>query len=225
MSYAVSDCISKTLKFCIDSETNNVIVGHDSYTPLTKNYTNCNILGNNVHATGNNQVQLGNSQTNVYSVGGIQNTSDLRDKTLIRDTMLGIDFISKLRPVDFKWNFRNDYINTTADYEEVNGIRVPIKVHLENDGSKTRHRYHHGLIAQEVKQAMDDLGIDFGGYQDHTINGGDEQLTISYTEFIAPMIKSIHELKAEGDSLKSEILSLKAEVDSLKVRVDTMKNP
>ena len=49
---------------------------------------------------------------------------------------------------------------------------------------------------------MDELNIDFGGYQDHLINGGDDQLTISYSELIAPMIKAIQELKVEIDLLK-----------------------
>jgi hypothetical protein len=28
---------------------------------------------------------------------------------LIRDTILGLDFINKIRPVDYKWNYRGDY--------------------------------------------------------------------------------------------------------------------
>ena len=71
---------------------------------------------------------------------------------------------------------------------------------LTHDGTHTRNRYHHGLIAQEVQ----DLGIDFGGFQDHKINGGQDVLSIGYDELIAPMIKAIQELKAEIELLKAK---------------------
>jgi polyhydroxyalkanoate synthesis regulator phasin len=79
---------------------------------------------------------------------------------------------------------------------------------IPNDGSKTRSRYHHGLIAQEVKQVMDSNSVDFGGYQDHTVKGGQEQLSIAYTELIGPMIKAIQELKTEVDTLKQRITTI-----------------
>jgi hypothetical protein len=74
---------------------------------------------------------------------------------------------------------------------------------ITHDGSKKRSRYHHGLIAQEVKTVLDQQGIDFGGYQDHTINGGDDVRSIGYAELIAPMIKAIQELKARIEELEN----------------------
>jgi hypothetical protein len=204
MSYfSFSDCETKTVKLLVSTgEENNVILGHNSVSPITKNYVNCSVFGNNVNCTGSNQVQLGNSKTNLYTPSGIQQTSDSRDKIQIRNTTLGLNFINLLRPVDYKWNFRNDYKIAKQEYEMFNGVKIPIVEVLPNDGSKTRSRYHHGLLAQDVKKIMDELNIDFGGYQDHLINGGDDQLTISYSELIAPMIKAIQELKVEIDLLK-----------------------
>jgi len=72
-------------------------------------YANCSGLGYNAQITGDNQVQLGNSSTTTYAYGAVQNRSDARDKTDIRDTVLGLDFINQLRPVDFKWDMREDY--------------------------------------------------------------------------------------------------------------------
>lgn len=209
MSYSVTDSITNTLKYSISiNSENNVIIGHNSYDPLTKKYKNCNIIGNYVSCTGNSQIQLGNTLSNLYSASGLQHTSDLRDKAQIRNTELGLNFISLLRPVDFKWNYRNDYIIPIDEYHLVNGILQQKTIALENNGLKTRNRFHHGLIAQEVKQIMNDLNIDFGGYQDHSINGGEDQLTISYTELIAPMVKAIQELKTEIDTLKQRIITL-----------------
>jgi hypothetical protein len=202
--YSVSDIITNSIKVAVSIDnTNNVIIGHNSNDALVNKYTNCTSIGNNTFCSGNNQLQLGSTLVNTYSYGGVQNVSDRRDKTDIRDTQLGLSFIDRLRPVDFKWNYRNDYITPTNEYQVIDGIRVPITVQQENDGSKARTRYHHGLIAQEVKDVLTSLNIDFGGFQDHSVKGGKDQLTISYNELIAPMIKSIQELKARIEILEA----------------------
>jgi len=214
-NFSISDCTTNTPKIYVNfsqnpalNNSNNVIIGHNSYNALSNGYVNCTVVGNDARCTANAQVQLGSSIANIYSFGGIQNISDIRDKTDIRDITLGLDFISQLHPVDYKWNCRSDYIVPTGETEITNGIRVPIMQELPNDGSKTRTRYHHGLIAQEVKQVMDVNSVDFGGFQDHSVKGGQEQLSIAYTELIAPMIKAIQELKTEVDTLKQRVTTL-----------------
>ena len=71
---------------------------------------------------------------------------------------------------------------------------------------KTYKRKHHGLIAQEVKSVMDELGVDtndFAGYVDANISGDVDKLFLRYTEFIAPMIKAIQELSAKVEALEN----------------------
>ena len=66
----------------------------------------------------------------------------------------------------------------------------------------------YGLIAQEVKQAMDDNNItDFAGW-DETDNGIQG---ISQEMFVHPLIKAVQELSAKCDSLQNEINILKGE--------------
>lgn len=151
-------------------------------------------VGYGASVSGANQVQLGNSATTTYVYGTVQNRSDIRDKADVRDTTLGLKFINMLRPVDYRWDMREDY--TKAE---------------ERDGSKKRTRFHHGLIAQEVKETSDQLGVDFGGFQDHSINGGCDVQSLGYDEFIAPLIKSVQELAAMVNELKQEVASLKGE--------------
>ncbi|MFS0643660.1 tail fiber domain-containing protein [Siminovitchia sp. 179-K 8D1 HS] len=159
-------------------------------------------IGANSRISGSYQCQLGNSAVTVYAYGAIQNRSDMRDKADVRDTILGLDFIKGLRPVDFKWDYRDDYIE--IDETTGNVTKLP------KDGSKKGKRFHHGLIAQEVKQYIDSLGIDFGGFQDHQVNGGEDLYTIGYEELIAPMIKAIQELSSNLEKVKSELESLKS---------------
>lgn len=188
------------------SQSNNTIVGVSSNcSDGLSHYNNCSILGQGIQGviSGSNQVQLGNSLTQVYAYG-YNTRSDLRDKNHITDTSLGLNFIEKLHPVEFKYNFREDYVETIINPEthEITTIRNP------NDGSKTRSRYHQGLIAQEVKNVCDILGIDFGGFQDHKINGGSDVYTLNYIEFIAPMIKALKELSEKVKNLELQINQL-----------------
>jgi hypothetical protein len=205
----------------VTTASNNTALGYSSYS--SGNYTNSTCLGYNAQVTGSNQVQLGDSSTTTYAYGSVQNRSDARDKTNIRDTQLGLEFILALRPRDFKWDMRDDYKTAPpkepnpadyssdaayqqaasawqvdyANWEEANKL-----ANITHNGTHTRTRYHQGLIAQEVKQTMDAMGVDFGGYQDHSIKGGDAILSIGYEELVAPLIKAIQELKAEFDEYK-----------------------
>ena len=177
------------------------------------NLSNCNNLGTDTKCSGSNQVQLGNASTTTYAYGAVQDRSDARDKTDIRDTLLGLEFIKSLRPVDFRWDYRDDYL----DEQQVTTASGEVDVQLvaaTKDGSRSRTRFHHGLIAQEVKAVADAHGIDFGGYQDHSIEGGSDVLTLGYTELIAPLIKATQELSAENAELKERIEQLEAAGDS-----------
>lgn len=173
------------------SLNNNTAIGKDALAGNTL-YSNCSGLGADTVVSANNQVQLGNYLTTTYVYGTVQNRSDLRDKAEVRDTVLGLDFINELRPVDYKWDMREDYRT------EINSQLSE----LTHDGTHTRSRFHHGLIAQEVQDVIEASGVDFGGFQDHKVGGGDDVLSIGYDELIAPMIKAIQELTARINALE-----------------------
>lgn len=153
-------------------------------------------IGANSKISGVNQMQLGNETQGVYTTQPIQVRSDRRDKADIEDTRLGLDFIEKLRPVDYRWDMRADYF----EYDEEGAI-VSVG---ERDGSKKRRRIHHGLIAQEVQSVIEETGVDFGGFQDHKVNGGSDVMTVGYEELIAPLIKAVQELSAQVKELKGK---------------------
>jgi hypothetical protein len=252
----------------------NTAIGVDALNAIST-FDNSTGLGHSAQVSGSNQVQLGNSVTTTYAFGAVQDRSDIRDKADVRDTELGLEFVNALRPVDFKWDMREDYrpeapksvVKPTeliqpkepvepvkieddasdkekAEYEielqnyksdkakyEADMAKYPeakakydeelaayeayvvikdkwledVKLaNITHDGSKKRSRFHHGLIAQEVKAVLDAKGIDFGGFQDHSVKGGDDVLSIGYEELIGPMLKAIQELSAEVAALKSK---------------------
>ena len=194
----------------------NTAIGTDALY-LLNGLSNSTGIGYNAQVDGSNQIQLGSGVTTCYTSGAVQNRSDLRDKTEVRDTVLGLDFINELRPVDYKWDMREDYraeklvpLGLNATEEEKDAHKILTEEWLEScklenlthDGTHTRTRYHHGLIAQEVQDLIETSGVDFGGFQDHTFNGGGDVLSIGYSELIAPMIKAIQELTARINVLE-----------------------
>ena len=183
-------------------------------------YSNVSGFGYNSNVTGSNQVQLGDASTTTYVYGTVGNRSDIRDKADIRDTILGLDFIKSLRPVDYKWDMRDDYKpeKPTIEVPDINDEDYETKKaeydliinkwledckfeNIVRDGSKKRTRYHQGFIAQEVLE----LGTEFGGIQDHSIKGGEDVLSIGYDEMIAPLVKAVQELSATNIELQKRI--------------------
>ena len=154
-------------------------------------------LGVGALILGRDQIMLGSGNTTTV-VYNFQNISDARDKTQITDSPLGLNFINKLRPVEYKYDFRDSYFDSLTN------------TFKDSDGSKAGRRPHYGLIAQEVKQVVDEMGVDFGGYQDMKVNGGADRLTLGYIEFIAPLIKAVQELSTQNQELLSRIEALES---------------
>ena len=66
----------------------------------------------------------------------------------------------------------------------------------------------HGMIAQDVKQALDQEGVDtFGGWKQRD----DGSQAISREMFVTPLINAVQELSTQVDELKAEIKTLKGE--------------
>lgn len=181
-------------------------------------------IGSSSTTSASQQVQLGNSSSTTYAYGAVQDRSDFRDKTDIQDVTLGLDFINSLRPVKYKWDYREDYFNelypyvkredheTEESYQEALSSRqlsrISFYANPVKDGSKTRSRYHHGLIAQELKSTLDTIGEDHAAFQDHSIIGGLDVKSIGYSELIPNLIKAIQELTQQNIELKSRLDSM-----------------
>lgn len=214
----------QALENTADAGNENVAIGYRAL--QGSNFSNIIGIGSNTQVTGANQAQIGNSNVTVYCYGAVQNRSDKRDKTDIQDTNLGLNFLMKLKPREYRWDYREDYINQKAKEKELEDIEnlkitekekekkreeILKKYSLENvikDGKQKGWRLHQGFIAQEVFETMRELGVDFGGYQDHSINGGKDVLSLGYEEFIPVLVKGLQEQQKEIEELKSRIEKL-----------------
>jgi hypothetical protein len=143
----------------------------------------------NTVSCGNN----GNRWTAVWAVNGTIQTSDAREKTDITPSALGLDFINKLKPVSYRWKVGQNNI----DNEKV----VP------REGKRT----HYGLIAQEVKETIDSLGVgDFGGWVLGDINDPESSQGLNYGQFICPLVKAVQELTKKNTALEERLAKLES---------------
>lgn len=169
----------------ITSGYQNTIVGASAGITLTTGQNNV-ILGYGAEpasASSNNNVYLGNtSMSNLYFSGNIIATSDSRDKTDVVDSTYGVEFIEKLRPVEYTWNRR--HLQPGDDNDNINGKRRV------------------GLIAQELLEIMPDN-------ENEVLNlvneDNPERYHVGYNNLIPILVKSVKDLKAEVDTLKQRM--------------------
>lgn len=180
----------------------NIAIGQ--YAMSYQRYSNCIGIGYGVTVNGNNQIQLGDSSQTVYCYGAVQDRSDARDKLDIQDSDHGLDFIMKLRARKWRWNHREKYRTPVLNADGEFYYKVE-----DNDGSKAGTRYHYGLVAQELQDILVKNNIDFGGFQDHNINKGEDVLSIGYNELISPLIKAIQEQQLMIIDLQNQIKNIK----------------
>jgi hypothetical protein len=148
-----------------------------------------------------NQCSLGSASlrwTQVFAGSGTINTSDRNAKTDIQETPLGLDFINSLKPSRYKMLESG---NVTQGEEEIYFDEEGNEIKRIKPGSQLPipgTRFHDGLIAQEVKESLDRLGID-GAMWTQDENGSQG---LRYDELIAPLIKAVQQLSAEIEQLK-----------------------
>jgi hypothetical protein len=100
-----------------------------------------------------------------------------------------LDFINDLRTVTFRWKPNNELPETFDAYQEEN--------------VKDTSTVMHGMIAQEVKAALDTAGVStFGGWTESTSDGCQ---SISQELFVHPLIKAVQELSAKVEELESKL--------------------
>ena len=140
----------------------------------------------------NNTVLLGNSNykwSDIYCSNNTIQTSDRNEKNSIEDLPdKYIALFDKLRPRRFKLN------------------------------SGTSGRYHIGYIAQEVEEAMFELGIDsleFAGLVKDKNTDGNDVYMLRYGEFDGIYAAKIKRLENDFLAVKSENEELKARIEKL----------
>jgi trimeric autotransporter adhesin len=181
--------------------TGNTFIGYAiDVAPASSSFSNSTGLGQGVLITASNQVRVGN--TSVNSIGGQvgwTTFSDERVKKDIREDIHGLDFIMRLRPVTYNYDYNGLYKLQT-------GIA---KAGMEIDNPNAGVRFS-GFLAQELEQAAIAAQYNFSGVDkpanDNTPYG------IRYAEMVVPLVKAMQEMKLLIDKQQAEIAALKKQL-------------
>ena len=134
-------------------------------------------------ATENNRFVAGSTAvTNAYVKVAWTVTSDQRDKADITNFTHGLNYINQLRPVNFVWDERSEYVNGVSD------------------GTKKKDKVQLGFLAQEIQATEDSLGI----VNDCVVDKEQpEALKVTETKLIPILVNAIQELTARIEVLET----------------------
>lgn len=129
----------------------------------------------------NNSLSSGESGfrwTTIYLQNSPDVASDRNIKENISATELGLGFIEKLNPVQYN---------------------------MKDLGGRWDSTLRHGLIAQEVEQAMNECGVNRSGFYGLRPPEHDKDIySLSYEQFISPLIRAVQELSEKVKQLESK---------------------
>ena len=141
----------------------------------------------------NGHTVAGNSYMSYFRVGAGSwtNLSDRRDKSDIEplDDNLGLNFIRNLRPVKFKFDFRDNYVNKC-------GFEYGTK-----DGTLKQDFESYGFIAQEMETTLNNIQTHF----DSLNRNSDGNYRLEYESLISPIVKSLQQTIERLEFLESKV--------------------
>ena len=184
----------------ITTGSNNVIIGYGA-DPSENSATNQIVIGYGATGTGSNEIALGNTSISAIKaqVNSITAYSDRRIKREINDSKLGLDFIMKLRPVTYKMKNPADYPDEILE----DRFKMDVTSGPNNEATHLRpaddETIYDGLIAQEVKEAIDEAGVNWSGWSE---NESDGKQGVQYGALTIPLIKAVQEQQETINSLK-----------------------
>jgi hypothetical protein len=174
-----------------------IIIGYGADVSSNSTSNEINIAINTTGA-GSNYVSFGKAGNLVYNQFTVNSSwtrsSDARLKKDIQDDNLGLDFICKVQPRTFKWKPSNE-------------VPQELHRHYSEENNMDLEATMNGFIAQEVKQALDDVGATVQGVWSTELDGTQ---AVSREMFIMPLINAIKEQQALITSLTARIAALEA---------------
>lgn len=191
----------------INNRNNSIALGHGA----NVNNSNAIAIGSGVSVITANMIQLGNGiVSHIAGTGTFNQTSDARIKKNITESVVGVDFIKRLRPVTYDLD--------VAEFDRISGMdsridgRYPELPHLFNQT---------GFLAQEVEEAAKKSGYSFNGVYRPEDDG---LYSVSYATFVVPLVKAVQEQQEMIEESAEENAELKAENEDLKSRMDALEN-
>jgi DNA-binding protein Fis len=130
--------------------------------------------------------------------------SDARYKVNPAHNIPGLEFILRLKPVSYNWDI--DALNRKL------GITNTIR---DDNHRKIEQIRMSGFLAQEVEEAARACGYDFSG-----IDKTNDVYSLSYAQFVVPLVKAVQEQQELIRQQQSAIETLQMEVAALREAVE-----
>ncbi len=171
---------------------------------------NATAIGANSVVNANNKIRLGSATVTVVEGPVAYTVSDGRFKKNVTETVEGLEFITKLRPVVYNFD--------TRKFDEFLTKNMPDSIRQERmkhqDYAPSTAIRQSGFIAQEVEQSAKEVGYDFNGV--HIPENENDNYSLSYQTFVVPLVKSVQEqqimikeLIKQNEEIRKEIALLK----------------
>ena len=165
----------------INTGIQNTIIGAIAGDALTTGDNNI-IIGYAAAASAvgvDNEITLGDANISAFRCAddSIATLSDERDKSNIKDSEFGLDFIDSIRPVEFTWDYRP-----------------------ENMGSK-QGKTRIGFIAQELQEAMPNGENEI---LDLVYDINENRIEAKYSKLVPILVKAVQELSAKVKMLENK---------------------
>jgi len=194
----------------------NIAIGYETGFYGLSGLNNATVIGCNAVATGSNQVIIGNS--GVKSIGGFadwSNFSDGRAKKNIKADVPGLDFINRLQPVTY--NLDLDAVDNLLGIDKMKKDRLEkdmpqeLKAITEKSRKAKQEQVQTGFVAQDVEKTAKSIGYNFSG-----VNVDESGIySLSYAEFVVPLVKAVQELSEKNDLLVAQNNKQQAQIDEL----------
>lgn len=147
--------------------------------PNSSALNNTTALGLFATTTASNQVRIGNSS--VTSIGGQVGWSTLSDgrfKRDVKEDVLGLEFIKKLRPISYFVD--TDQLNNFLGVSDKFPDKLKRQSRTENESVRQT-----GFIAQEVEAIIKKTGFSFSGIE--APQNENDHYSIRYADFVVPL--------------------------------------
>ena len=156
--------------------------------------------------TGNHNVVFGNNNvTDIWCADTSISSSDQRDKADITDFTHGLDWVTQMRPITYKWDKRSWYVDWDAN-PDTDLLTVT------TDGTHKKERVNIGLLAQDIQAIEQSDGFATNGDNELICRTTDDgtQISLKYERIVPVLINAIKELKTANDALTARVAALEA---------------
>jgi len=197
--------------------TNNTYLGSGA-DANANNLTNSSAIGNGAIVNASNKIRFGNTAVTVIEGQVAYTTSDGRFKFNIKEEVKGLEFINKLRAVNYQFD--------TKSFDQFLMKNIPDSVKNKRinavDYTASTKIIRSGLIAQEVEKAAKDCG--FTTDIVHAPTDVNDNYSISYGSMVVPLIKAVQELSKKSDSQDSTIKAQNSRINDLQAQITNCCN-